>query len=451
MSIDRPPVSSDASTSPHTSGAAGHPSHSSNLEPHVPDSSHDPRQHPRASRFGPGASDLLRRRWPLLAAVAAGLLLLVVILARRGQSPPSADGAGAEAGSLRNGAAADSLVTLDSTAARMAGVQTVVASMSSQDELVANGTIGYNGDRVAVVAPRAEGRLTAVRADLGQEVAAGQVLAIVESPDVGTTRGDLERARAAGSVAKRNYEREKRLFEQEISPQKEMLDAEGIYRTAEADLNSALAKLRTYGATSGSGGAYGLRSAVAGTVVERNASPGQIVGPSTNVFTVADLRHVWIVVDVYEADIKRVHKGAAVTVVPTALPGETFEGRVTFAGGVVDTTSRTIKLRVTVENESRRLRPGMFAQVLIAAPSGAPTSGTVTLPEIAVQDLNGKPVVFVQTRPGQFAARPVVVGARGSSGTVSIDRGVRVGEVVVTQGAFQLKSELLKASFGGED
>lgn len=472
MSADEPPVrpapntpstplsASTTSQASHSAGAERHPSHSSELEPHVPDSSHDPRHDPRVSRFGPGAPALLRRRWPLLAAVAAALLLIAVLLARRGHSTQAGAGsvgatdksaAGGANASTDKVAAADTLVTLDSAAIRMAGVQTVVASTSSQDELVANGTIGYDADRVAVVAPRAEGRLTAVRADLGQEVTQGQVLAVVESPDVGTTRGELERARAGVSVAKRNYEREKRLFEQEISPQKEMLDAEGIYRMAEADLNGALAKLRTYGATSGSGGAYGLRSAVAGTVVERNASPGQIIGPSSNVFTVADLRHVWIVVDVYEADVKRVHKGAAVTVVPTALPNERFTGRVTFAGGVVDTTSRTIKLRVTVENGARRLRPGMFAQVRIAAPSGVPSSGAVTVPEIAVQDLNGKPVVFVQVRAGQFAARPVAVGARGARGTMSIDRGVRAGDVIVTQGAFQLKSELLKASFGGED
>ena len=346
--------------------------------------------------------------------------------------------------------AADSVVTLDSTAQRIAGIQLITAAGSATDELLANGTITYNADRVAVIAPRADGRIMAVQSDLGQEVGAGQVLATIESPDVSQTRGELERARATVSVSKRNYEREKRLFEQEISPQKEMLDAEVLYRSAEADLNSAQAKLQTYGATSGTGGNYGLRSPVAGTVVERNASPGMIVGSTSNVFTVADLRHVWIAVDVYERDLNRVHKGAAVAVAATALPGESFTGRVTFAGGVVDTTSRTIKLRVTVENDSRRLRPGMFAQVRISAPSGAASSGLVALPEIAVQDVNGNPTVFVNTAPGRFVARTVTVDQRATAGTVFVTRGVRVGDRVVVQGAFQLKSELMKASLGEE-
>lgn len=391
------------------------------------------------------ARAFVRRRWPLLLGAAAVLVVVTILMTRRG-------GAASNAGTVEpaTAAAADSVVTLDTTALRLAGIQLVTASSAVQDELLANGSITYDADRMAIVAPRAEGRIVQVLSDLGQDVAAGQVLAAIESPEVGQIRGDLERARAAVSVAKRNYEREKRLFEQEISPQKEMLDAEVTYRTAEADFNSAMSKLASYGATSGLGSGYGLRSPVAGTVVERNAFPGQIVGPTSNVFTVADLNHVWITVDAYEADLKRVHKGAAAQVTVTALPGETFKGRVIFAGGVIDTASRTLKLRLTVENEAKRLRPGMFAQVRIAAPSGVPSNGAVALPEIAVQDVNGKPTVFVRVADGRFVARQVTVAGQPTGGRVTVTKGVRPGETIVVQGAFQLKSELLKASFGGE-
>ena len=284
-----------------TPGPAGRPT-GSPMEPNITTTSSSvSTTSPHSSSIGPTVSAraraLLRRRWPV---VLGALALLVVALLIFGRRQRDGGGEATPVTETTRGADADSVVSLDTTAQRLAGVQLVVAAGASNDELLANGTITYDADRVAVVAPRADGRLTAVRADLGQEVSTGHVLAIVESPDVGQTRGDLERARATVSVAKRNYEREKRLFEQEISPQKEMLDAEVIYRSAEADFNSALSRLRSYGATSGSGGAYGLRSAVSGTGVERNASPGQIVGPTSNVFTVADLRHVWIAVDAYE-------------------------------------------------------------------------------------------------------------------------------------------------------
>ncbi len=213
---------------------------------------------------------------------------------------------------------------------------------------------------------------------------------------------------------------------------------------------SALAKLRAVGATGGEGADFGLVSPIAGVVVERNASPGQVVGPSTNLFTVANLRHVWITVDVYEADLSRVRRGAPVVVTPVALAGETFAGRVTYAGGVVDPASRTFKVRVELENPGLRLRPGMFAQVRITVPPGAAaTTGTLTVPEIAIQEINGKQVAFVATAsPGQFVARPVTVGPRSSGGLVTLTGGLAAGDRIVGRGAFQLKAEMLKASFG---
>jgi cobalt-zinc-cadmium efflux system membrane fusion protein len=409
--------------------------------------------HSQGTRSGASPSG----RWSRLrshrhARWYAGVLVLIAIMAGVARFRPGPEPVAKKTPAI--GTSSDSVVTLDSTALRLAAVETAPASVASGDTLLANGTITYDANHVALVAPRAEGRITSVKADLGQEVAAGDILAEVESPEVGGTRGDLARAAAAVSVNKRNYEREKRLYEQEISPQKEMLDAEVLYRTAEADLSSAQAKLHTYGATSGSGGGYGLRSAVAGTVVDRNATPGQIVGPSAVVFTVADLRHVWITVDVYEADLSRIHPGAEVIVTSSAFPEERFSGRVTFAGGVVDSVSRTMKTRVVVENPSRRLRPGMFAQARIVAPSGQASNG-ITLPSDAVQDVNGKSVVFVAKGAGQFVARRVVLAggpdaARGAK-TVRVTEGIREGERVVTKGAFQLKAELTKASFAGEE
>jgi cobalt-zinc-cadmium efflux system membrane fusion protein len=185
-------------------------------------------------------------------------------------------------------------------------------------------------------------------------------------------------------------------------------------------------------------------------VVERNASPGQSVGPSTNLFTVADLQNLWITVDVYEADLQRVRLGASAAVMPSAFANQQFQGRVTYAGGVVDTASHTFKVRVEVPNLNRLLRPGMFAQVRIQT-AGVGPGGATTIPEVAVQDVNGKSVVFVASAdPSRFIVRPVTVGARGA-GSATITTGLRTGERVVTKGAFQIKAELMKASFGEDD
>ena len=385
-----------------------------------------------------------RRRWPLLAVIAVALAVAVWAIAGRGSPAPDTS-----AETEHDETAVDSVVTLDSTAQRLAGIEFLTAGTAASDALVANGTITFDANRVSVISPRAEGRIVSVRADLGQEVRAGAVLALLESSEVGQTRGELERARANVDVARRNYEREKRLFEQSISPQRELLEAEAEYRSAQADYNSALASLRALGASGGEGATFGLASSINGTIVERNANPGQIVGPEVNLFTVGDVRHVWITVDVYEGDLSRVRQGATATVMPTALPGESFTGRVTYAGGVVDTASRTFKVRVELENPGLRLRPGMFAQVRIAAPPAAAGSGSpITIPEIAVQDINGKQVVFVaKDTTGQFVTRPVALGPRAAGGMVTVTSGLRPGERIVGKGAFQLKAEMLKASF----
>lgn len=390
----------------------------------------------------------IARRARLLAALG---LVPLALAACGGEDGDAAAEGGGKAGAAKE-AAADSVVQLDSAAQRMAGVELFTAAPSGAGDLVANGAITYDGDHVSVVAPRAEGRIVSVRADLGQPVRAGAVLAVLESQDVSGTRGELERAAVAVDVARRNYERERRLFEQSISSQKEMLDAEGEYRTAQADYRAAASKLRAVGASGGQGGTYGLATPVAGTVVERSASPGQVVGPSTNLFTVADLRHVWITVDVYEQDLARVHTGAAATVTPTSFPGVSFPGKVTYAGGVVDPGSRTFKVRVEIENHNGQLRPGMFAQARIAAPASAnAAAGPISIPEIAVQDVNGRTVVFVAVgAPGRFVARPVALGPR-SGGMVAVTGGLAAGERVAVKGAFQLKSELTKASFAGDD
>ena len=385
------------------------------------------------------------RRWIILLGVIGALAVVMFVAKRKGAAPDK------ETAAREKTAGLDSVVVLDTAAQRLVGIELLTVSVNTRNELSVNGVITFDADRVSIVAPRAEGRLLRMRADLGDHVAAGQVVAEVESSEIGQIRGDLERAQAAVDVTKRNYEREKRLFEQSISAQREVLDAEIQYRTASADVRSALAKLRTFGATTGQGGSYGLTSAVTGTVVERNGSPGQLIGPATNLMTVADLRHVWITVDVYEADFTRIHPGAMATIFPVALAGEAFRGRVRSMGGVVDTASRTFKVRVLVENSAQRLRPGMFAQVQLQTPPVSAAVSDVAIPEIAVQDLSGKAVVFVATATaGRFVARPVDVGPRTGNGSVIITHGLHAGERVVVKGAFQLKSEITKASFGEE-
>lgn len=391
--------------------------------------------------------EMFRGRGAIIAIGLAASLAAVWVI---GERDSAAHEERARATAPKHAERADSIVRLDTTAQRLADIQVISVTPNATSGLVANGTITYDANRVSIIAPRVEARVITVRVDLGQNVRPGTTLAMLESVEIGQIRGDLERSRANADIAQRNFDREKRLYEEQITPQKELLEAEAALKTAQADFNSAIAKLRAVGAADGSGATFSLTTPVAGTVVERNASPGQSVGPSTTLFTVADLRRVWITVDVYEGDLARVRQGALAAVVPTAFPNESFPGRVTYAGGVVDSASHTFKVRVEVENATGRLRPGMFGQVRIETPTTGGT-GAIAVPEIAVQELNGRQIVFVAgSEPGLYTARTVILGSRAGNGLVVIASGLTVGERIVTKGAFQLKAELTKASLAGE-
>lgn len=392
----------------------------------------------------------VRRHWPWVAFAIVVSVAGAWWLRRSRGDEIGAQGHVREA---RAAQAADSVIRLDTAAQRMAGIETLVVSPSSGGVLTANGTITYDANRVSVIASRVEGRISSVRTDLGQVVPAGATLAVVESPEVAQIRGDLEGARVHLDAARRNYEREKRLFEQSITPQKELLQAEADFRSIEADYNSARSRLRAVGAGEGTGATFGLVTSLAGTIVERNASPGQLVGPAADLFTVADLSHVWITVDVYEGDLARVRIGAPAAVVPAALPNGAFRGHVTYAGGVVDPASHTFKVRVELPNPGLELRPGMFAQVQIQTPSGGSgaSASSFVVPEVAVQEVAGRPVVFVAaSRAGEYTMRTVTTAAGAGSGKIVITTGLRGGERIVTKGAFQLKAELTKSSFSEE-
>lgn len=394
----------------------------------------------------------MKRRWTIVVVLAAFLLLLLFTLTRREAESVASEGLPAGEAETTGEERLDSVVTLDSTALQRTSIELAVVGTAAESGLLANGTITYDANRVSVIAPRAEGRVVAVRADLGERVRAGSILVTLSSSEVGQMQGELERARVERDVARQNFAREKRLFEQSISSQKEMLEAEGAFKTAQASFASAEAQLRALGAAHSQGGTFGLVTPIAGTVVERNATPGQIAGPEASLFTVADLRRVWITVDVYESDFSRIRKGAGAFVLPRALPADSFPGRVTYAGGVVDTNSRTFKVRVEVENPTERLRPGMFAQVRLEAPPASAGTGTQAVPELAVQELEGRQVVFVpKGAPGRFVVREVTLGPRVGNGLVTVTGGVTDGERIVVNGSFQLKAELTKGSFGEEE
>jgi cobalt-zinc-cadmium efflux system membrane fusion protein len=340
------------------------------------------------------------------------------------------------------------VVTLDSVAIRLGGIEVAYADSLATSGLQVTGAITYDANRVSHVGSRTESRILSIRADLGNRVAKGAALAMLASADVGQLRAEERQGEELVAIARENFAREQRLEKQGISSRKELLLAEAELRRSEAALRSTEERLAVLGASHdhGAGAEYSLVAPIAGTVVARDASLGEVVGPSDILFTVADLTVVWIELDIFERDLARVRAGQSVEVTVTAYPGRKFPGRLSYVGEVLDTTKRTVRARVEIPNPNSALKPGMFATASIQV-GGGPLVAVV--PQGAVQDMNGQSMVFVPgDRPGEFKPVPVELGATVDGNRVIVLKGLAIGSRFVATGAFALRSELAKGEIG---
>lgn len=188
-----------------------------------------------------------------------------------------------------------------------------------------------------------------------------------------------------------------------------------------------------------------LRAPVSGTVLERGVAQGQYVGPDTPLLTLGDLSRPWILADVYEMDLGRVHLGDLATLTVDAVPGETFAGKVTFVYPTLSSQTRTLKVRIEVADPQRRLKPGMYGRVRLA------TRGArgLLVPQEAVIRAGENDYVFVAHAGGRFEPRLVTTGAQDGD-RVQVLRGLAAGDTVVASASFLIDSESrMKAAIAG--
>lgn len=329
--------------------------------------------------------------------------------------------------------------------------------------LVLNGSVGYDENRLLQVAANVKGRVASIPVDLGSRVRAGDPLLVIESVDLGRTREEFVKELSAFNVSARAYERARKLVDANAISTGEFQAREGDYQSKRAALASAERTLHLYGDGAEAierlravaddqarpvtdGATLTLRAPFAGRVIDRKVTPGALFEALQPLMTVADLGSVWVFLNAYEKDLALLHEGLPVTLRTDAYPQETFRGRVDFLGSVVDPQTRSVRVRATVENRSEKLRPGLFvkAQVEVPRPQSE-THPIVAIPQAALQTLEGRATVFVQTESGVFVRRLVETG-HTFEGFTEVLSGVKPGDVVVTEGSFVLKSEFAKAS-----
>ena len=325
-----------------------------------------------------------------------------------------------------------------------AGIE--VAPLAEQEiggELTLPGRLAFDDTHVAHVFSPVAGRVVRLVAELGQKVAEGDALAVIDSPDLGSAMSDLAKAKADLAAARRDWQRMKELYEAHAGAERDYEAAEDRFRQAKAEQERAEAKVRLLDA--GADGRvtqeYTLRAPIAGEVVARMANPGMevqgqySVGSAVELYTVGSGDRLWALADVYETDLPRVRLGAPVVVHVVSFPERVFQGRVDWISGALDPSSRTTRIRCVLDNRDGALRPEMYATVTVAVPGRK----ALALPRTALYRIGDATVVFVRAgtaRDGlvRFALRPVEVDDEGGAGPVAILRGASAGEEVVTAG-----------------
>ncbi|PKU26375.1 efflux RND transporter periplasmic adaptor subunit [Telmatospirillum siberiense] len=340
---------------------------------------------------------------------------------------------------------------------RLIELQTVPATRGNfVDELTINGEITPDLDRTADIQPRTGGVVREVLGRLGEPVHSGADLAIIESGQTTEAEAAYLAARSRFSMARTQLDREEILWAKKISAEQDYQKAKQEATLAEIELRTAERKLRLLGLdpaakdykrTSPAGVLrLPVKAPFDGVLIDKRVAVGDQVTEASALYRLANLDKVWVIGSIHENDMGRVAVGMSAKVKIAAYAGRSFEGRVAWVADLLDEKTRTLKIRIELDNKEKLLKPGSFAQVVLTSAG----KETLIVPNSAVQRQKAERIVFVETSKGVFLRREVKVGASSRLSAEIID-GLSDGERVVSNGAFALKSELEKSAFADKD
>jgi len=362
----------------------------------------------------------------------SSLALLLGLLAGCGEAPapvPEVPEPIVQGRQLRFPAGHPQLALLGVTAARAASTVTL--------ELPAR--LVWNEERTQRIQPAFAGRVAAIQADVGQLVKPGSVLAQLASPDFAVAQADTAKAQADARLTRQALQRQRELFDAGIVARKDLEQAEAEAARAHAEVARSEARTRLYGGGGTVNQQLALSASLAGVVVERNLNPGQELRPDQAgpgvppLFVVTDPTSLWVQIDAREADVAALRPGTRFQLAVPALPGQTFEGRVTAVSDAIDPATRMLKVRGVVANPERQLKAEMLATARVERSLGA----GVMIPAKAVTLRGNGHAVMVQVRPGVFESREVVLAHEGPR-EVLVASGLKEGEQVVTENTLLL-------------
>lgn len=387
------------------------------------------------------------------SARSGSSILAVLVLAACTGGEPAADASSQAANRPAPAAAAPDLVRPSEGAARYLEVG-LPAERVVRETLRIPGRIETNEDRTARIGAPITGRVTAIHAVVGQQVRKGELLAEISSPELSTAQLAFLKAHSAEQLGQRAAERARLLLDAGVIGSAELQRRESELAIARAETRAARDQLRTLGLSAGaidrlrSTGqilaAAPITATKSGTVIERQATLGQVAAPADELFTITDLRALWAVADVPEKDVRHVGVGQRVVLEVPALGEREIAGTVSHVADLVDPQTRTVRVRMELANPSADFKPAMLASMRLAGEARR----QVVVPKSALVREGNRDQVFVADSSGAFRLRPVTVGPEEGENRVVLD-GLGAGESIAVAGAFHLNNERRQLANGG--
>jgi cobalt-zinc-cadmium efflux system membrane fusion protein len=357
-------------------------------------------------------------------------------------------------------------IALSPAAVQAGGIRVEpVTPVSLTSDVRATGHLVPNEDRTYRVGAHVSGRIGAIEVNLGDRVTKGEILLRVHSHEIHDTRAAylvardaVRQAQERSAYAQRVRDRARRLLALQAISKEQADQAETEWNTSLAAVDAAQAQLegeRTHLAevlevpidkagVPADVETVPIRAPESGVVIERKATIGSVATAGEALLAITDPSLLWVIANVNEADLSSLQPGQPVNVQVRAYPGRNFQGRIEKLGEQLDPVTRTLEVRVAVPNEQGMLKPEMFATVEII---GRKIPEAITVPRDAIQDIEGKSCVFLETAANRYRPQPVVAG-QSIGDRIQVVNGLKPGDRVVVQGSFGLKSEALRNAKG---
>ncbi|WP_266367505.1 efflux RND transporter periplasmic adaptor subunit [Tellurirhabdus rosea] len=298
-----------------------------------------------------------------------------------------------------------------------------------QQQIQLTGTVTFNQDKMVKVFPLVGGHIETVKAELGDYVRKGQVLAVIQSGDIADLDQQAVSARSQLAVAQKNLQVTQDMASSGLASQRDLTSAQQQLQAAKGEVNRVAERKRILGG--GNGSQYVVKAPMDGFIVEKKAAPGMELRPDDpdNLFTISNLDQIWVMADVYESDLANVHLGDPVTITTLAYPDKPITGRIDKIFNVLDPDSKTEKVRITLSNPGYQLKPDMFANVTVSYPG---REQSVAVPSNALVFDNSRNYLVVVGPNKQLQVREVTI-ERSVGDKTYIRSGLRPGETIVSQ------------------